>query len=137
MKLFNRMKRKRRHSLGKGNDTAISLHKEMEILNYTPIDYRYTVPYADFLQNAEKNFRRLINATSPDDLCENMLDSFINAAVGEMKASAEEQYTHHIHFISHYKGIVDGHLAQGRRQLKHLQQDLAGMEGQIQKLQSL
>ncbi len=128
---------KKKKSIGQGRNEVIFLHKDMEALNYTPIDYMYTTKYSNFLKNREKVFEKLIDSTCPDDLCENMLDCYIDAITEEMKACSKEQYTHHIHFISHYKGIIDGQLAQGHYRLGHLQQDLSCIEEKIQKLQSL
>lgn len=128
---------KRKKSIGQGKNKAVSLQKDLEVLNYTPIDYMYTAKYANFLKNREKIFEKMIDSTCPDDLCENMFDCYIDAITEEMKASSKEQYAHHIHFISHYKGIIDGQLAQGHYHLGHLQQDLSCIEEKIQKLQNL
>ena len=82
---------KKKKSIGQGRNEVIFLHKDMEALNYTPIDYMYNTKYSNFLKNREKVFEKLIDSTCPDDLCENMLDCYIDAITEEMKACSKEQ----------------------------------------------
>lgn len=128
---------KKKKSIGKGKDEIVFLQKEIEALNYTPVDYMYTEKYANFLRNMQKQFHGLIESTSPDDLCESMLDGYIDSVTREMKASAREQYTNHMHLLAHYKGIIDGKLTKGRRRLENLEQDLCSLEAKRQQFQKL
>ena len=91
--------KKKIRTVGKGADTIVTLRKKIEELNYTPVDYKYTVQYAEFINGAEEQFRKMIDKISVDDLCESMLDAYINSNIEQMKASAAEQKTYHMHAI--------------------------------------
>lgn len=107
------------------------LSKGFEVLNYTPADYFYTVWYTRFLEKAEQVFRKMIAKTDVDDLCEDMLDYFIDSNTDEMKNEAKEQYIHHMHVISRHKGLLDGKLIKAKGHLENIRQDLSDIEQEI------
>lgn len=105
--------------------------KEMEVLNYTPINYFYSAWYERFLDNAEEKFHKMIEKTNADDLCQDMLDSFIDANTDEMKVDANTQYTQHMHIINCHKGLLDGKIAKAEGYLENIRQDLASVDQEI------
>lgn len=118
-------------TIGKGTDRTVTLLKEFEVLNCTPVDYRNTYEYSDFLLNAENIFRNIVQKTSIDDLNCDMLDSFIQSKTDEMKSSAKEQYVYHIQVIHHHKGLVEGELIRANGHRSNLQIDLEELEKDI------
>ena len=67
--------------------------KEIEVLNYTPINYFYSAWYERFLNNAEEKFRKIIENTNADDLCEDMLDSFIDGYDVELSNGVDVRFS--------------------------------------------
>lgn len=114
-----------------------ALQKEFEVLNRTPVDYRYTDWYADFLSNAESNFRKAVYRTPTDDLSGDMLDSYIDSVTGRMKRSGREQYDYHMNVILHHKGILDGDLVLARGHLKNLREDERELNQKIEEYRNL
>ena len=123
--------KKKKREMGQGYDETVTLHKGFEVLNYTPVDYVYTVRYANFISGAESKFRKVIENTEIDDLCDDMLDFYIDSVVNQMKAMAKEQYTAHMHVIGHHKGLLDGELVRANGHLSNLKQDLETLENEI------
>lgn len=117
--------------VGKGADESVRLHKEFEVLNCTPVDYTYTAQYVEFFLNAKMQFKKIIHKTSVDDLCDGMLDAYIDSKIKQIKDSAREQYTYHMYVIAHHKGLLDGELVCATGHLENLKQDLAEIEGKI------
>lgn len=122
---------RRKTKAGKGEDRTVSFHKEFEVLNYTPVDYSYTTQYANFLHSSETKFRRGIDNTVVDDLCDDMYDAYIDSIVRQMKSWAKEQYTYHMHLIGHYKGMIHGELICAEGHLENLKQDLDDIEQEM------
>lgn len=123
--------RKKTRVVGKGTEETVTLHKEFEALNYTPVDYKYTTQYADFITHAPAYFEKMIGKTEADDLCDTMLDAYIDAKVNQMKQYAKEQYTYHIHIIGHHKGLLDGEIVRATGHLINLEDDLKRLEQDI------
>ena len=123
--------KKKKETVGKGTDETVTLHKEFEVLNYTPLDYMYTTKYLDFLDTAENKFRKMIEKISLDDLCDNMFDSYIDSVIQQMKGSAKEQYAYHMQVIDHHRGMLEGELVCASGHLRNLQQDLKELEEEI------
>lgn len=126
-------KRKKNEIIGKGSDRIITLFKEFEVFNCTPLSYAYNTSYSNFLSNAESYFRRVVDKTSVDDLNCDMFDNYIQSITDEMKASAMEQYTYHLQMISHHKGLVEGELIRANEHRENLKSDLVDIEHQINK----
>lgn len=129
--------KKKRRAIGKGADEVVSLHKTMEVLNCTPVDYKYTVQYVNFVREAQAKFSKIIDKISVDDFCDSMFDAWIDANVKQMKTSAKEQYTNHMHVIDHHRGILDGELVIAKGHLENLKQDLTALEDEIAGYQEL
>ncbi len=123
-------KRKRR-AMGKGADDTVTLHKKFEVLNCTPVDYKYTIQYANFMNSAETKFGKVIDKISIDDLCDTMFDAYIDSVIIQMKEAAKEQYTYHMQVIDNHKGILEGELVLANRHLENLRQDLKEIENEI------
>lgn len=126
-------KRKKNEIIGKGSDRTITLFKEFEVFNCTPLSYAYNTSYSNFLSNAESYFRKVVDKTSVDDLNCDMFDNYIQSITDEMKASAMEQYTYHLQMISHHKGLVEGELTRANEHRENLKSDLVDIEHQINK----
>lgn len=120
--------RKKRRKVGKGVDEMPALCKNFEVLNRSPVDYKYESWYANFLNNAESIFRKAVRRTATDDLSGDILDAYIDSVIQRMQDSAKEQYNYHMSVIQHHKGILDGDIALAKGHLKNLQQDEAELE---------
>ena len=118
--------------VGKGTEKTIDLHKEFEVLNCTPVDYKYTTQYADFITHAPEDFKKLISKAAVDDLCDTMMDAYIDARINQMKQSAKEQYTYHMDVIGHHKGLLEGELVRAEGHLLNLEEDLKAIEEEIE-----
>lgn len=105
-----------------------ALCKNFEVLNRSPVDYKYESWYANFLNNAESIFRKAVRRTATDDLSGDILDAYIDSVIQRMQDSAKEQYNYHMSVIQHHKGILDGDIALAKGHLKNLQQDEAELE---------
>lgn len=130
-------KKRKRKSIGKGTDKDVSLSKEIDILNYHPVGYKYSQQWADFNKNAENYFRQSIAKMNIDDLCDEMFDSLIDAELFDMIASAKEQYAFHFETINHIRGMVKGqiHKAEGKKEL--INSDIERYDDELQKYQTL
>lgn len=128
MSIFRRKPR----IVGKGKEESVSLRKEFEVLNCTPVDYKYTAQYADFITHASDDFEKMIDKASVDDLCDTMLDSYIDAKVNQMKQSVKEQYTQHLQVIGHHKGVLDGEIVRASGFLDHLEEDIHTLDQEIE-----
>lgn len=126
-------KRKKNEIIGKGSDRTITLFKEFEVFNCTPLSYAYSTAYSNFLTSAEGYFRKVVDKTSVDDLNCDMFDNYIQSITDEMKASAMEQFTYHLQMISHHKGLVEGELIRASKHRENLRGDLVDIEHQIEK----
>lgn len=133
MSLFRRRTKK----IGRGTDKPVSFRKEIDVLNCTPVDYQYTERYIRFVNQAESMFGRVINKVSVDELCDDMFDPYIDSVMEQMKGSAKEQYTHHMHLINHHKGIVEGELVLSRGHLTDLKKDLEDLEQKISSVKQI
>lgn len=133
MSLFRRRMKK----IGRGTDKPVSFRKEIDVLNCTPVDYQYTERYIRFVNQAESMFGRVINKVSVDELCDDMFDPYIDSVMEQMKGSAKEQYTHHMHLINHHKGIVEGELVLSRGHLTDLKKDLEDLEQKISSVKQI
>ena len=131
MRLFK--KKKKNEIIGKGSDRTITLFKEFEVFNCTPLSYAYSTAYSNFIANAETYFKKVIDKTAVDDLNCDMFDSYIQSVSDEMKASAMEQFTYHLQMISHHKGLVEGELIKAHGHRENLRRDLVDIEEQINK----
>lgn len=134
MKFWERKKRK---IVGKGTDKTVSLNKEFDVFNYTPVDYAYTSHYAEFLLNAEKYFRTMLNKVSVDEYNAEMFDCYIDTFTNEMKEAALNQYTYHAHVIRHHKGLVEGVLAKATAHRENLLEDVEEINKDIIKCENL
>lgn len=133
MSLFKKKMKK----AGKGTDKPVSFRKEFDVLNCTPVDYQYTERYVRFVNQAEAMFGRTINKMSVDELCSDMFDPYIDSVMEQMKGSAKEQYTHHMHLINHHKGILEGELVLADGHLKDLKKDLEDIDQEIDKYRQI
>lgn len=124
--------RKKRRAVGKGVDEMPALCKEFEVLNRTPVDYKYESWYVNFLNNAEPVFRKALRRTATDDLSGDILDAYIDSVIQRMQDSAKEQYDYHMSVIQHHKGILDGDIALAKGHLKNLRQDEAELEQNLE-----
>ena len=127
------VQKKKDEIIGKGSDRTISLFKEFEVFNCTPLSYAYSTPYSNFLANAENYFRKVVDKTAVDDLNCDMFDAYLQSITDEMKASAMEQFTYHLQMINHHKGLVEGELIKATGHRNNLNSDLADIELQITK----
>lgn len=135
MSLFHRSRNN--EPMGKGSDKIVSLVKEFEVLNCTPIDYSYTPEYAKFLAAAEEYFSKIVQKTSIDELNCDMFDNYIQSMTDKMKSSAKEQYTYHIYTISHHRGLVDGELVKAEEHRTNLKNDLSDIEEDISRYKKI
>lgn len=127
----------RKKKMGKGTDRLITLKKEFDVLNVTPIDYRYSTSYVEFLNKSKKILKDKILKISIDELCDDVLDYYIDSKVDEMKAVAKEQYVYHIHTINCQKGILDGELERAEGHCNNLKEDLAELEEEIREYKEI
>lgn len=125
---MNLFRKKKKRAVGKGLEEMPALCKEFEVLNRTPVDYKYESWYVNFLNNAESIFRKAVRRISTDDLSGDMLDAYIESVVRRMKDSAKEEYDYHMSVIQHHKGILEGDIALAEGHLKNLRQDQTELE---------
>lgn len=130
-------KRRKRRLIGKGADKDVHISKEIDILNYVPIEYRFTQKWADFNNVAENYFRRVVAKTNIDELDDDMFDSLIDAEMTDMLASAKEQYTHHTRTIYSNRGIVNGQIERAKSKLESLEADNVRYDEEIAKYNKL
>lgn len=135
MKLFRRRKYVR--SEGKGSDEIETFQKEIKVLNYTPVDYQYTLEYWKFWKNAEKFFQDELKKIPINDLCAAVFNPRIRSETEKMKKSAKEQYRNHMQLIRHLAGILNGDLVMARRHQENLRQDLWELEENLKKYKQL
>ena len=135
MQIFRRRKYVR--SEGKGSDEIETFRKEIEVLNYTPVDYQYTLEYWKFWKNAEKFFRDELNKIPINDLCAAVFNPRIRSETEKMKKSAKEQYRNHMQLIRHQVGILNGNLVMAGRHQENLKQDLKELEENLEKYKQL
>jgi hypothetical protein len=129
-------KRKQKNK-GKGSEETVTLRKEFEVLNCTPVDYKYTAQYADFITHAQANFEKQISKMSVDDQCDKIFDEYIAEMVNREKQSAKEQYTYHVHVIGHHLGLLDGETVAATGHLLNLEDDLKAVEQEIETYKQL
>ncbi len=129
--------RKKNRAVGRGKEQARAFHKEFDVLNYTPIDYKYLASYVQFKETAEQKFRKVIEKMTIDDLCDTMFDCLIDAKGQEMKAFAGDQYTYHMYNIKIDKGVADGEIIKAKLHLADLQKDLEELEEKREKYNQL
>lgn len=125
---MNLFRKKKKRAVGKGLDELPALCKEFEVLNRTPVDYRYERWYVEFLDSAEGLFRKALRRIATDDLSGDILDAYIDSVSKRMEDSAKDQYNYHMSIIQHHKGILDGDIALAKGHLKNLQEDEAELE---------
>lgn len=125
---MNLFRKKKKRAVGKGLDELPALCKEFEVLNRTPVDYRYERWYVEFLDSAEGLFRKALRRIATDDLSGDILDAYIDSVSKRMVDSAKDQYNYHMSIIGHHKGILDGDIALAKGHLKNLQEDEAELE---------
>lgn len=130
-------KRRKYKSIGKGADKDVHIFKEIDVLNYVPIEYRYTQKWTDFNNMAENYFRKVVAKTNIDELDHDMFDALIDAEMEDMMTSAKEQYTHHIRTIYSNRGIVNGQIERARKKLESLEADNARYDDDIAKYTKL
>lgn len=116
-------KRRKHMSIGKGADKDVHIFKEIDVLNYVPIEYRYTQKWTDFNNMAESYFRKVVAKTNIDELDHDMFDALIDSEMTDMLTSAKEQYTYHIRTIYSHRGIVSGQIEKAKSKLESLEAD--------------
>lgn len=130
-------KRRKYRSIGKGADRDVHIFSEIDVLNYVPIEYRYTRKWTDFNDMAESYFRKIVTKTNIDELDHDMFDALIDAEMADMLTSAKEQYTHHTRTIYSNRGIVNGQLERARKKLESLEADKDRYDDEIAKYTKL
>lgn len=123
--------RKKKRAVGKGTDKVVTLRKEFEVLNCTPIDYMYSTDFIEFIKKIKNELKQIIQKLSIDELCEDVMDYYIDSKINEMKAIAKEQYTYHMEIIHQHKGLLDGELARARGHYNNLEGDLEELEKEL------
>lgn len=126
MRLFKR----KAVTIGKGTEDIVTLRRELPALNLMPVDYRYSYAYSRFLEQAESRFMKIIEKTDIDDLCDDMLDCYIDSIVTEAKASAKTQYTNHMYAIENITSLLHGQYIEAQHHLSNLQADLTELENE-------
>lgn len=134
MRIYKRRKHK---SIGKGADKDVHIFKEIDVLNYVPIEYRYTRKWTDFNNIAESYFRKVVAKTNIDELDHDMFDALIDSEMTDMLTSAKEQYTHHTRTIYNHRGIVNGQIERARNKLESLETDNTRYDDEITKFTKL
>ena len=132
-------KRKKNKVKGKGKEKTTSFEKEVDILNYTPLDYAYTKRWAEY-SNPEifdSVHRKKIKNLAVDDLCGNMYTPEIKSEANKMKESAAEQRIHHYSLIDHHKGMVEGEIQKLEQLLLNYENDLKYVNDKLNELESL
>ncbi|MBQ7796179.1 MAG: hypothetical protein IJ374_06435, partial [Lachnospiraceae bacterium] len=122
---------------GKTTEKTAAFKKAIKVLNHVPVDYAYTAEYSRYITNAEEEFRKKIKKIQVDDLCDDMFDAEIDAATDAMKASAAEQYTHHMNIILHNKGILDGEFHRLESEQELVKAKCSEAEAEIQTLKRM
>ena len=125
-----KLSKKKTKDMNKGVENT-SFQKEFEVLNYTPVEYRYTDQYKDFFSSVEKRFKESMDKIPVDDLSYDICDRYIESVVRQMKVSAREQYINHLYVITHYRGLLSGEMSRAQGHLENLKQDLKEIENQI------
>lgn len=97
---------------------------QIAVLNYSPVAYMYTAEFADFLQNAVRDFSKSIAAAKSDDLNVGMYDCLIDGQVCKMRKSAQAQYNRHCETLTHHERVLSGEVSRITDYLKLLRQDL-------------
>lgn len=118
------IKKHTRRTVGKDTDKTAYLHKDIDILNYRPADYKYCRTWVDFYNSAEKYFRKTVANTTIDDLCDDMFDSLIESKYMEMLSLTKQEYTYHIETINHIRGMINGQLVKADKKIKALNKDI-------------
>lgn len=132
-------KNKTNRSEGKGTEKTVSFSKTIEVLNYTPIEYRLTKRWAEFsdIDKFEDRYTKKIKGLDVDEMCGELYDSEILMEAALMKASAAEQQIHHKSLIQHNKGVFKEDLEKLNRLLADLENDLTNLDREIERLKSL
>lgn len=122
-------------SKGKGAEKNVSFAKTIDVLNYTPLEYRLTQRWADFsdIDKFEALYIKKIKGLDVDEMCGDLFDSYIVSEANIMKASAAEQRINHKSVIQHHKGLLEGELEKLNRLLADLENDLIGLDSEIER----
>jgi hypothetical protein len=129
--------RRKQRTEGKGLEETVTFKKEFEVLNCTPVDYKYTIQYVNFVTHAPTEFDKQISKMTIDDQCGELLDTYIAEKVNREKQSAKEQYTYHMHVIRHHLGLLDGEIVAATGHLLNLEDDLKALEQEIETYKQL
>ena len=113
---------------GKRENRTVYIQKEFDVLNCVPTDYKYTKQYAEFIKNAQSDFRKRLDKMVIDDLCDTVFDAYIDAQINQMKQFAKEQHICHMNEIRNYKGIMHGEIIRATGYLSCLENDLKEIE---------
>lgn len=137
--MFEKIRSKVNKSKGKGTEKTVSFAKTVDVLNYTPLEYRYTQRWAAFsdIDRFEALYTKKIKGLDVDEMCGEMFDSYILSEANLMKSSAEEQKIFHKSVIQHHKGLINGELEKLNRLLSDLENDLTGLESEIERFKSI
>ena len=130
---MNITKKKKQKAIGKGTDKDkdITLSKVIDILNYHPIDYKFTQVWVNFNNTSESYFRQAISKMNIDDLCDDLFDALIDSEVAQMISSAKEQYTFHFQTINHIRGILKGQMLKANLKCDSIDSDLERYDDQL------
>ena len=121
------------------SEKTVSFKKHLEVLNYVPIDFRFTrrwVLFSDLSRFISRIEKRLED-TNADEFNSNMFDSEIAAEEQLMKESAAHQKTLHTTIVEHNADILRGEI-EGLNSLKgFLKTDLDELDKMITEFESI
>ncbi len=130
-------KKKQRRVSGKRIDKSVLLYKDIDALNYHPFSYDNSQQWAYLLSNGEKIFLDIVGRTSPDDLCSNMFEPFIDANSMNEKAGAKQQYSDHLLTINHCRGIISGQQTKAKLMSDYIGSDIKEIVSELRDLNEL
>lgn len=135
--MFGWLKRKKEGYKGKANEELPIENKIFDVLNRVPLDYRYTIGYAEFLRNADRDIEKMMSKMKLDRYCAEAFDEYMGAFRRQMKAYAKEEYTHRMYVIEHNRGLLSGEVCRTSALKEKLAAELKKEEETLAKLENL
>ena len=121
MKFF---KKKKKNEYAK-TENVVTVRKGIKVLNYTPLSYKFSQEFIEYLKGAKKELASDVAAMSLDDLNDDALDVKIESSVGKERQNGDQQYTYHLNSIKFDRGVAEGQLATAQGHLDDLTGDLS------------
>ena len=120
----------------KGNNDNTQFDFALTPLNYTPVDYQHSAAFEQIMSNPLEFARKLLGSSSmcPDELCNPMIDAYIDSLCTDEIARVRDQHVHHLDTINRIVPSAASTAARALRRKETLEEDRYRLHEKLEEL---